>query len=206
MKILLSGISGIGKTTMANILAQKYNLPFIIGSSKVLWKKYHIDSHRMLIDRCNSSNQFALDFQYELLEYRKNEMAKYDRFVTDRGPLDNLVYFLLQLSHNVSQFQTAKYIEACIDSLPKDSLQIYFKFDPMVLKSMDHLENDGARIINNYYQMMVASVFNMVLQQEYLKSTIYEVDMWDMQQRITTIEQIINIKYGGQGNSSNLLF
>ena len=206
MKILLSGVSGIGKTTMANTLAQKYNIPFIIGSSKVLWKKYHIDSHRMLIDRCNSSNQFALDFQYELLEYRKNEMAKNDRFVTDRGPLDNLVYFLLQLSHNVSQFETVKYIEACIDSLPKDALQIYFKFDPVILKSMNHLENDGARITNNYYQMMVATVFNMVLHQDYLKSRVHEIDMWDMQQRITTIEHIINQKYGGHGLSSNLLF
>ena len=206
MKILLSGVSGIGKTTMAQILSEKYKIPFIIGSSKVLWRKYHIDSHRMLIDRCNSSNQFALDFQYELLEYRKNEMAKNDRFVTDRGPLDNLVYFLLQLSHNVSQFETAKYIEACIDSLPEHALQIYFKFDPVILKSMNHLENDGARITNNYYQMMVAAVFNMVLHQDYLKSRVYEIDMWDMQQRITTIEHIINQKYGGQANSSNLLF
>ena len=206
MKILLSGVSGIGKTTMAQILSEKYKIPFIIGSSKVLWRKYHIDSHRMLIDRCNSSNQFALDFQYELLEYRKNEMAKNDRFVTDRGPLDNLVYFLLQLSHNVSQFETAKYIEACIDSLPKDVLQIYFTFDPVILKSMNHLENDGARITNNYYQLMVASVFNMVLHQDYLKSRIDEIDMWDLQQRMISIEILINNRYGGQASSSNLLF
>jgi len=38
MKIFLSGCSGTGKTTLANYISARFNIPFIEGSSKPLWE------------------------------------------------------------------------------------------------------------------------------------------------------------------------
>ena len=69
MKIFISGVSGVGKTTMAKQISKDYKIPFIEGSSKVLWDKYNIKSHIELIKKTYLEPQFGLDFQNELLDY-----------------------------------------------------------------------------------------------------------------------------------------
>lgn len=204
MKILLSGVSGIGKTTLAKAIAKEYHIPFIVGSSKVLWRKLNISSHKELIARCENDVIFALDFQYRLLEYRKQEMLKYDRYVSDRGPLDNVVYFLLQISHKVSQAETVDYLTACKEILTPDITQVYMDFDQSILKKMGEIENDGARITNSYYQLMVASIFDMVIGNSLLSNKTACLTVWDFETRMKHIETLINENYGGRGNSTSL--
>ena len=62
MKIFISGVSGVGKTTMAKQISKDYKIPFIEGSSKVLWDKYNIKSHIELIKKTYLEPQFGLDF------------------------------------------------------------------------------------------------------------------------------------------------
>lgn len=204
MKILLSGVSGIGKTTLAKALAEKYHIPFIIGSSKVLWRKLNITSHKELIQKCESDVIFALDFQYRLLEYRKQQMGMYENFVSDRGPLDNLVYFLLQISHKVSQAETVDYITACKELLTGDLLNVYMDFDESILKQMGEIENDGARITNTYYQLMVASVFDLVIGRSLITEKTACLTVWDFDTRMKHMEHLIVNTYGKANTGPDL--
>lgn len=204
MKILLSGVSGIGKTTLAKAIAEKYHIPFIVGSSKVLWRKLNISSHKELIERCEKDVIFALDFQYRLLEYRKQQMSIYDRYVSDRGPLDNLVYFLLQISHKVSQAETVDYITACREMVTPDITQVYMDFDYNILKQMGQIESDGARITNEYYQLMVASVFDMVIGRSLISTKTACLTVWNFEKRLEHMDKLIIENYGGRDNSNSL--
>lgn len=207
MKILISGISGIGKTTLAKHISEQYKIPFVIGSSKILWPKFKINTHQELINKCSTSPRFALDFQYELLEYREKEMANNQTFVTDRSPLDNLAYFLLQISHNCSQLQTSDYIEACRKSFPVNYTQLYLDFNKDVLAQMGEVEDDGARIINNYYQLTVASVFDNIIDNNLLDlKHLKRLKVWDFETRVTEVDELIFKNYGGKGNSLHSLF
>lgn len=180
MKIFISGPSGIGKTTMAHHLSEKLEIPFIQGSSKVLWEKHNISSHVDLIQKCDADIEFAKGFQEELLIYRNESTKDLDAFVTDRSPLDNLAYFLLQLSHKVDADYTLSYIAECMKSYPEKYLQCYFGFN----YSMAHegIENDGFRITNMYYQLMVDNIFNMLLNNNWLDlkpEMIIRFTTWD---------------------------
>lgn len=203
MQILLSGISGIGKTTMAKHISELYGIPFIDGSSKVLWDKLGIVSHNDLIDRCNRDPKFAIDFQFRLLEYRRELMQKNSSFVTDRSPLDNLVYFLLQVSFNTNQLQTADYIRECQMSYPTQYIHLHFGYSYKMAAEND-LEHDSARITNAYYQLMVNNLFNMCIEKDYLEIRSFDkIETWDWEKRVIWVNQKIVNKYG-KNNSTGL--
>lgn len=198
MIVFLSGPSGIGKTTMAEKLAQEYKIPFLVGSAKVLWEKYGIESHLDLIEKSDRDPQFALSFQYALLEYRTNQIKENSNFVSDRSPLDNLVYFLNQLSHKVGKDETMKYIKACEKAYPKTRyLQVYLGLNNEM--ALQGIENDGFRIDNPYYQLMMDSIFKGVIANNWLSirpGCILPLYTWDFNERFKCITEIATERFG----------
>lgn len=164
MKISLSGVSGVGKTTLAKQIAEHYGIPFISGSAKVLWKKHDIIDHADLIERTIGDIAWGYEFQLELLELRRKTLIENESFVTDRAPIDSLAYFLSQLAPFLSEKQTKVYIDNCIDLMDKYNHKIFMSY----IKPFEVVE-DGARITNRYYQVMMQSIFNDVIyKQNYL--------------------------------------
>ena len=197
MKIFISGVSGVGKTTMAKQISKDYKIPFIEGSSKVLWDKYNIKSHIELIKKTYLEPQFGLDFQNELLDYRKNLIEKNDSFVSDRSPLDNLTYFLLQISDKLDSNETLKYIEKCNQSYPNKYIQVYLGFNYSMGK--EFFENDGFRINNIYYQFMVDAVFRQIITGNWLginMDDFIRVSTWDFRVKHELIKDKIQEVYG----------
>lgn len=197
MKIFISGPSGIGKTTMANFLAKEYNIPFIQGSSKVLWDKYGINSHKELIQKTNTDPDFGVNFQLELLEYRSKAIEGHESFVTDRSPMDNLVYFMLQVSDKVDSNVTFKYLQMCRETYPKDYIQVFMGLNYDMCKQ--GLEDDGFRVTNIYYQLMVNAIFDQVVSGNWLDidmSSFISFKTWDFQMKEKLIKSKIVYKYG----------
>lgn len=197
MKIFISGVSGVGKTTMAKQISKDYKIPFIEGSSKVLWDKYNIKSHIELIKKTYLEPQFGLDFQNELLDYRRNLIEKNDSFVSDRSPLDNLTYFLLQVSDKLDSNETLQYIEKCSQSYPNKYIQVYLGFNYSMGK--EFFENDGFRINNVYYQFMVDAIFRQIIVGNWLDINMHNflrISTWDFKVKYELIKDKIEEIYG----------
>lgn len=192
MKVLLTGASGSGKTTLAKHISEKYSIPFINGSAKELWPKYGITTHRELIKACDDSAEFAQSFQYELLLHRQKQTMGIDSYVTDRTPLDNLLYYMLQVSHKVDTDANRTYIRACQDAFPAGDCHLVMCTTPR-----NGLEDDGMRINNVFYQMLCENTL-LYLYQIYLQSSQFNDRMsmtvlqeWDWDKRVKTINNLL---------------
>ena len=192
LRIAMAGPSGVGKTTLAEWISKEYGIPFITTSTKPLWEKHNINSHQELITRTILNPQWGLDFQYELLDIRRKIIEENEQFVTDRSPIDNLVYFLMQNAPFLGEEPIESYIQMCADALAKLTGLIQIPFDTYI-----PLENDGKRIANKYYQMSTNSQFHLAAQliepclppKGDLRVT--SLRMWDWEQRQQAVKAFI---------------
>jgi hypothetical protein len=192
LKIAIAGPSGVGKTTLAHWIANEYGIPFITTSTKPLWEKYNIQSHKELVSRTILNPSWGYQFQLELLEMRQNIIDTNNNFVTDRSPMDNLVYFLMQNTPYMSEGETEEYVKLCADALGKLDCLIQIPFTELI-----NLEDDGKRIPNKYYQMTTNITFVMAagLLDPYLKPDgplrVTSLQMWDWDERVEKIKNFI---------------
>lgn len=189
LKIAIAGPSGVGKSTLAQYIADKHQIPFITTSTKPLWDRHGINDHQQLIGMTTTNPSWGLAFQREVLDYRVNQLYGKDEFVTDRSPVDNMVYFLLQNSHMLSERETKFYLDACIMAMNLFNGYIYIPFTNEII-----LENDGKRVVNSFYQMTVSSTFDLV--HRLMKTSLYEkhntiLDGWDFERRKLTVDDLI---------------
>ncbi len=192
LKIAMAGPSGVGKTTLSEWIAKEFGIPFVTSSTKPLWDKHNIHTHQELITRTILNPQWGLDFQYELLEVRQNIIDKNPQFVTDRSPVDNLVYFLMQNTPHIGEEATQAYIQLCTEALAKLNGLIQIPFGDHIV-----LEDDGKRISNKYYQMSVnyqflvgASLISEGLPPKGLLRVL-SLKMWDWEQRQSAVREFL---------------
>ena len=192
LKIAMSGPSGVGKTTLSEWVSKEFGIPFITTSTKPLWEKHGIINHEMLIQRTILNPQWGLDFQYELLDIRKKIIEDNEQFVTDRSPIDNLAYFIMQNTPYLGEEATQSYIELCATALSKMDGLIQIPFGPHIV-----LENDGKRVANKYYQMSVNQQFYLssALISENLPPKgplrVMSLQMWDIEERKKAVTAFI---------------
>lgn len=204
MKIGLTGPSGSGKTTLANFIAEKFDLDFLPGSASLMHNeeakeflktKYNYDprGHRNVINLSNSNPEFGYDFQRLLLESRILKLKGNDNFVTDRTPIDNLAYFLMQCSHNQTESVCLEYINQAIKGMVESGLTDLF----IIMPNDGWTEDNQSRVNNNFYQHMSFSVFVHVLNRYFLgplsKAGIQHqiISVWDLEQRKNLIHNSI---------------
>lgn len=192
MKIYFSGCSGTGKSTLAKWIEDTYGIPFITTSTKPLWDKYGVKNHIELIKIATENPQLGIDFQFDLLRYRKEVLSQHESFVTDRSPVDNLAYFLMQNSHIATEDQTEEYIKQCKELLFTGTHLFFIDFTSDI-----KLENDGMRVSNKYYQQMSNSVFKDVINDWMWdigveKLQYSKISVWDMDTRKDQVTRILN--------------
>lgn len=192
MKIFICGPSGVGKTTLAVEIAKKYNIPFISTSGKSLWEKHGIKSHEELIRKTTADPMgFGLSYQIDLLVQRTTVLKNHKSFVTDRSPVDNLVYTISQLASHITEAQLKEYMDLCETRMKTATTLIYIPFTKAI-----ELEDDGMRITNRYYQQYISNLFDLVLYKEnYLsvcRNCIGKLDVWDWETRLRWVEIILD--------------
>jgi len=201
MKIVCIGPSGAGKTTLAKWIAEEYGLEFVSSSAwdllssedKSFLKKeydYKPEGHLNVIRKSFENANFTRDFQVLVEAKRAALLASgLDDMITDRSPIDNVTYYLLQASMMLSDEFTAQFIEAAVETWEEHvDAAIFVNF---VNKK---IEDNNSRISKVYYQRMTNAVFNYVYT-EYFEGKgvpVLHIDYWDLEKRKINVKAFID--------------
>jgi len=193
VRLAFCGASGSGKSTMAKYIAQTMGLKYTENSAGLLLteaqQKYLVDKygwtksgHRDVIRLSNINPGFAWDFQEQLLKTRAEFIWNNSGFVIDRSPVDNLTYFLLQTAHLTSELNCDFFHSKVTDAMKPITHVIFL---PTLNKDV---EDNGSRISNWYYQMMVTAVFKHTITNYFtpnlsLDFAYLEYTTWDLETR-----------------------
>lgn len=160
-RIYITGAAGVGKTTLARTLETKYELgKYLPGSSKAIWDAWGINNHLDIITRSARQPEWGQGFQLALLEYREKLLnVQTHSIISDRSPIDNIVYYKMQNSMYQSTQNTANYIERA-RSIFKDGDYLIFKYFPYYIGEQV-IEDDGYRVDNYYYQKLVQELIKI---------------------------------------------
>ena len=109
-RIMFVGPSGIGKTTLAQAVAKKYDIPFISGSMSDLLPATKGISHNELLS-LGSEAMYKSDFQ--LLNLRNKLFKDKENFVTDRSYADLAAYFWYKQSRNIPECEMEHFFCQC---------------------------------------------------------------------------------------------
>jgi len=190
LQICISGPSGVGKSTLAKHLSEQYDIPFITCSTKPLWDKHGIASHEELIKKGTMDPKWGYNFQYEVLKFRIESLSGHPNFITDRSPLDNMVYFLLQNCHLCTQKETEDYAKSCNEAMKMFTGIICLPFTPQTV-----LEDDGKRIVNRHYQMLVNNTFtsaSFLMKQSLKDITGDTILIWEWDKRVEQAKKLLD--------------
>jgi len=151
------GPSGVGKTTIALYISERYNIPFVNTSASKIWPKYgfndHEDAHRA--SALNPSK--GLDYQLDIINDRYLALFKEEEWVCDRSPIDNFIYFMLEISPYMDQGITEQFINKCKQTMELGNVLIIIPFTKNIKLEKSH------RITNPYYHQMFSILMEWVL-------------------------------------------
>jgi energy-coupling factor transporter ATP-binding protein EcfA2 len=200
-KIALTGPSGSGKTTLAKHISEVMGYPFIstsagdiltIEDKSILKEKYLYEGkgHENVISLSSRIPSFGLDFQNMVANARGSIILNNDGFIIDRSPIDNLVYFMLQCSHNQSPKVFEIFREYCRKIIKELDIIIW------VRTCSDSVEDNKSRIPNIHFQRMVDSLFKYAIEEHFFlelkdfNPEFYVIDTWDWEYRKNIIKEI----------------
>jgi len=188
MKIFITGASGTGKTTLGKAISKEYKIPFITSSAKEIWPKFGFKDHLDAHVKSTADTLIGERYQYEVMKERYKLMIKHKDIITDRSPVDNLAYLLLQTGHAIPQCDLESFIETIKNSYHQCDGLIFVRWNDGVLHDGYH---DGYRIKNPHYQIMVDAILKgLILHYPFFRDKpILEIDTWDFSKRIKLTEE-----------------
>lgn len=208
MKIGLTGPSGSGKTTLATYIQSIVpGMEFVAGSASLMHSErskahlkitygYEALGHKAVINKSNENPKFGYDFQALLLKDREEKLSGMNNIITDRTPVDNLTYFMLQCAHNQSEHSVTMFISNAVKAIRNIGLTHLVLVSPCD----GWTEDNDSRVANNYYQHTVYSVFQHVIKRYFWQALedhgigFLDLYFWDLEQRKSILKQFIELK------------
>ena len=159
-RIMFVGPSGIGKTTLAQAVAKKYDIPFISGSMSDLLPATKDVSHNEILS-LGSEAMYKSDFQ--LLNLRNKLFKDKENFVTDRSYADLAAYFWYKQSRNMPECEMEHFFCQCKELMENQcDLAIFL---PLNLSTYHEwpMEDNKKRIMNRFFQVQISSLMSELL-------------------------------------------
>jgi len=165
-KIAFTGTSGSGKTTLVKFIEEELKLKHLNGSSGELLTEKDVEEfeerfsykggkgHAHVIRESHMNPEFGLKYQLRVLERRTQLIEEHMDFVTDRSPLDNFVYFMLQSGLYQSNIICQNFMELSMKAMSELTHIIY------VPAMIQDVEDNNSRVANYLYQRAVDAIFN----------------------------------------------
>jgi energy-coupling factor transporter ATP-binding protein EcfA2 len=207
MNIAFTGPSGSGKTTLAHYVAETYpeltfhsNSAYDVlddGQREYLYKEFDYSGkgHLNVIRMSHNNPDFGLLFQQYLLHNRLIFLEKAENAIVDRCTVDNLAYFLDQVTPYFPEAITQKHLTDCHKGLSK--LDIIFR----IKATNPQVEDNASRVANWYYQQKIDRVFDLAVRLLGINPSfdiptpgtpfLVEVTMWDLQVRKDLVDMVI---------------
>jgi len=194
MKIAFSGPSGLGKSTLCKYVSEEFQIPWLSTSAgDILSKKdkdklketygYSGSGHKNVINLSSVSPSFGLDFQWAVLEARKEQINKNSNLVIDRCPIDNVAYMLAQNSHNgISENLIESFIRKAQDTFMNLDVVFQIRYSP----DIPFIEDNSSRVANRYFQQYMSDVFVGVYARYFsnlVGPQVHVIDFWPLRDR-----------------------
>lgn len=159
-KVMITGVSGVGKTTLAKELSRTLSIPFVSGSYSDLVPKTANMPHK---DMISQSKEDIAQQDWQVINGRHKSITNLDSFITDRSYIDSMAYWLSKLSGQVPACETDLFIKACSELIERDGDK--FIFIPFTLPMMTEwdIEDNHKRITSRWYQYQLTSIISGVL-------------------------------------------
>lgn len=197
MKIAFSGSSGSGKTTLTKFISERLGMPHLSGSAGDLYTKqdrdflrdtYQYDTgkgHGDVIKASAVDPGFGVANQRIILQRRIQLIGDNPKFVTDRSPADNIVYFLNQVGFHkeVTDRDCGVFLDLVQKAWGLLDYVIYIK-----AVQPKEVEDNGSRVANWFYQQSIDAQFEFWI--NYLmkknrknKPDVLTIDYWNLDRR-----------------------
>lgn len=160
LRINFTGVSGIGKTTLAKWVAEEFKIPFLSGSYSDLVPSTKDMPHQNMITQ-DVNTVYAQDMQ--VLNLRNKLFQQHPQYVSDRSYLDSAAYLINKLSHRIKECDTESFLEIChaLTGVQITHL-IFMPFTYDYVKRWE-MEDNNKRILNRYYQWEVSTLMYRIL-------------------------------------------
>ncbi len=146
MKIAISGASGTGKTTLARMISEHYQIPLNPVGSRTVAKEMGFDNPYD-VDKAG----LRVEFQSKLFEAKRKWEQEHDSFVTDRSYMDNATYCALHMAEHLTEKILLEHMKA---------MEIYdfvFKLRLDAFQSLDDGVRQTNKLYHQLYEMILAS-------------------------------------------------
>lgn len=177
MKVYLSGAHSTGKSTLARHISQKYQLPMISETARMI-----LSEQELQIDTLRCDLDITDKYQQQVFDRQLLEETKYADFVSDRSVLDILAYSC-QHSRILPKLMQSSELQEYVKMLRN-------QFIIFVRPSKATLRADGVRESLNWDGVIaIDAMVKLLLQMFDIKHFIINMD--SMQERIQMIDAIL---------------
>lgn len=178
LRVNFTGVSGVGKTTLAKWVSEEFNIPFVSGSYSDLIPATKDMPHQ---DMINQDPQKVYMQDTQVLNLRNKKFQEYSSFVSDRSYLDSAAYLINKLSHRIKECDTETFLELC-QALSGTQIThlIFIPFTKEYIKGWE-MEDNHKRILNRYYQWEVSTIMYRILYEFWgFQPSLFHTQSYDM--------------------------
>ena len=175
MRITVSGSAGVGKTTLAQNLAQALNIAYIPEHYEPLF-----DS----LDKRDSAPNVLAELFNKALDIKLSEQTKHGSFVADRCPADLLNLWLRRKLFCLPEASQA-FHSRCREAMNSYDLIVIPPWGTLPLQATEQPDRIQRRVINPWRQLLnhasIAGFVRMFVGEEkilYLPSELPSGDSW----------------------------
>lgn len=182
MRIYMSASHSCGKSTLARYVSEKYNLPMISETARMV-----LSEQELQIDSLRADLNVVNKYQTQVFNRQILEEQKYTSFVSDRSIIDTLAY-AAQHSNIMPQLLHSEELKTYLEILKQPDSFIFF-----IRPSKATMKADGVRETLTWDGMVSIDAQIKILMKMF-ELRYFQIDTDNMQERAYLIDSVLSIK------------